>query len=219
MTPKPTQTKTFQFGSVLKTNAYAGCRRLLHPCPERLLIGPGRHRRTGLLHTADTHTKGFEVEGNGAIGWGFFLYGNATVGSAKYADTHLWVASSPHDTETAGLTYLHGNWDFGFFNKRIGRFYNDNGSTNQAVRIDPFNITNLFFNYTMKRSSYLRGTKFRLGFNNLFDQAQHCRGRPSFDDYLCSGSWRLSDAHGRTQRFDLHDLGLRATALVLQPLD
>ncbi len=47
--------------------------------------------------------------------------------------------------------------------------YNDNGSTNQAVAIDPFNITNLFINYTVKSASFLRGTKFRVGINNLFD--------------------------------------------------
>jgi iron complex outermembrane receptor protein len=47
--------------------------------------------------------------------------------------------------------------------------WNDNGSTNQAVEISPFNITNLFFNYTVKESR-LRGTKFRFGINNLFNQ-------------------------------------------------
>lgn len=104
------------------------------------------------------------------IGWGLFLYGNGTMGSAKYADTQLWVANAPHDTETVGLTYLRGNWDIGFFNKRIGQMYNDNGSKNQAVAIDPFNITNLFVNYTVKRASFLRGTKFRVGINNLFDK-------------------------------------------------
>jgi iron complex outermembrane receptor protein len=38
------------------------------------------------------------------------------------------------------------------------------------VTIDPFNITNLFFNYTMKESSHMRGTKFRFALTNLFDQ-------------------------------------------------
>jgi hypothetical protein len=41
--------------------------------------------------------------------------------------------------------------------------YNDNGSTNQAVAIDPFNVSNLFLNYTVSGDSYLRGTKVRLG--------------------------------------------------------
>ncbi len=67
------------------------------------------------------------------------------------------------------MTYLKGNFDLGFFNKRIGQMYNDNGSTNQAVAIDPFTITNLFLNYTVKQASLLRGTKFRIGINNLLD--------------------------------------------------
>lgn len=40
--------------------------------------------------------------------------------------------------------------------------------TNQAVEISRFNITNLFFNYTVKESR-LRGTKFRFGVNKLSD--------------------------------------------------
>ena len=104
------------------------------------------------------------------MGHGFNLYLNGTLLSAKYKNSNLWVASAPHDTETIGATYLHKNWDIGFFNKRIGTLYNDNGSLNQAVEIDPFNITNLFFNYTMKEASHWRGTKFRFGVTNVFDQ-------------------------------------------------
>ena len=171
VTPKPTQTKAFQFGSVLKTNRFTldADAYFIH-AQNAYSSAPDATGEPVYYLTADTHTKGFEVEGNMVIGWGFFLYGNGTIGSAKYADTHLWVASSPHDTETVGLTYLRGNWDLGFFNKRVGQMYNDNGSTNQAVAIDPFNITNLFLNYTIKKASYLRGTKFRVGINNLFDQ-------------------------------------------------
>jgi iron complex outermembrane receptor protein len=48
--------------------------------------------------------------------------------------------------------------------------YNDSGKFNQAVPIDPFNITNVFFNYTVKGNTWLRGTKFKFGVTNLFDQ-------------------------------------------------
>ena len=41
-------------------------------------------------------------------------------------------------------TYRLRSWDMGFFNKRIGTMYNDNGAVNEAVKIDPFNVTNLF---------------------------------------------------------------------------
>ena len=172
VTPEPTLTKAFQFGSVFKTNRFTldadfyliHAQNAYSSAPDPVTGEPVYYL------TADTHTKGFEVEGNMVIGKGFFLYGNGTAGSAKYADTQLWVASSPHDTETVGITYLRKNWDLGFFNKRIGQMYNDNGSNNQAIAIDPFNITNLFLNYTIKQASLLRGTKFRVGINNLFDQ-------------------------------------------------
>ncbi|HEX6896984.1 MAG TPA: hypothetical protein VF146_17015 [Bryobacteraceae bacterium] len=46
----------------------------------------------------------------------------------------------------------------GIFNKRVGTMYNDNsnikaGPINQAVAIDPFNVTNLFLNYTIRGES------------------------------------------------------------------
>ena len=171
LTPKPTVTKAFQFGTVFKANRFTidADFYLIH-AGNAYSSAPDATGEPVYYATADTHTKGFEVEGNYAIGHGFFLYGNGTVGSAKYADTHLRVASSPHDTETVGLTWLHKNYDIGFFNKRIGQLYNDNGAFNQAVAIDPFNITNLFLNYTIKQGVKLRGTKFRIGINNLFDR-------------------------------------------------
>jgi iron complex outermembrane receptor protein len=58
----------------------------------------------------------------------------------------------------------------GMFNKRVGRMFNDNSSINQAITIDPFNVTNAYINYTIRGDSYLRGTKIRLAVNNLFDQ-------------------------------------------------
>jgi len=49
--------------------------------------------------------------------------------------------------------------------------WNDNGSINQAVRIDPFEITNLYLNYTIKNhGSEFSQTKVRLTINNLFDK-------------------------------------------------
>ncbi len=47
--------------------------------------------------------------------------------------------------------------------------YNDNGNAHQAVAIDPFNITNLFINYTLKGSSKFSTSRIRLAINNLTD--------------------------------------------------
>jgi iron complex outermembrane receptor protein len=68
-----------------------------------------------------------------------------------------------------GATWQRKNWNVGMFHKRIGRMYDDNGSLNQAVRIDPFDLTNIFINYTMKNSSFLQGSKIGFSVNNLFD--------------------------------------------------
>ena len=172
VTPKPSKTRAFQVGSVWKNNRFTlDADVYVINAENAYASAPDAAGNPVYYKTADTHTKGFEIEGNAVLGKGFFLYANATIGSAKYNNSdHLWVASAPSNTETLGLTYLRGNWDLGFFNKRIGKMYNDNGNTHQAIAIDPFNITNLFLNYTVKQKSFLRGTKFRVGFNNLFDK-------------------------------------------------
>src|SRR5258706_6197667 len=83
--------------------------------------------------------------------------------------TRTSVQNAPSDTETIGLTYNLGNWNVGLFSKRVGQMYNDNSSLHQAIPIDPFNITNLFFNYTVRGSSRLSQSRIRLAVNNLTD--------------------------------------------------
>ena len=171
MLPKPTQVRTFQFGSVYKTGRFtldvdsyfihfdSGYSSTPDPNGEPLYYLTGTSR-----------TRGVEAESSVYFGHGFSAYVNGTTGIAKYNDTNLWVQNAPRDTETIGLSYQQGNWDLGFFNKRIGQMYNDNGAINQAIAIDPFNITNLFLNYTIKNDSEFSQTKIRLSINNLFDQ-------------------------------------------------
>ncbi len=168
--PKPTLAKTYQTGSVWKFNRftldfdgyYTHFQNPYATTPD--ITGEPIYYQTG-----PSNTKGVEAETNIYVGYGFNLYLNGTAGAAKYQQTELWVANAPRNTETVGVTYQHGNWDAGFFNKRIGPMYNDNGSYNEAVAIDPFNLTNAFVNYTMKGASPLRGTKLRLSVNNLLD--------------------------------------------------
>ena len=169
--PKPTVAKTYQVGSVWKWNrvtldADAYYTHFQNPYAST----PDINGEPVYYQTGPSNTKGLEAETNIHIAYGFNLYLNGTAGSAKYQKTGLWVANAPRNTETVGLTYQHRNWDGGFFNKRIGPMYNDNGAVNQAVSIDPFYMTNVFVNYTVKGSSVLRGTKFRLSVNNLLDK-------------------------------------------------
>jgi iron complex outermembrane receptor protein len=114
-------------------------------------------------------TKGVEAESTILVGAGLSVYLNGTKGSAKYTDTGLWVQNAPSDTETIGVTYNLASWNVGLFSKRVGQMYNDNSSLHQAVPIGPFNLTNLFVNYTVRGSSKLSQTRIRLAVNNLTD--------------------------------------------------
>jgi iron complex outermembrane recepter protein len=114
-------------------------------------------------------TQGVEAESTLLVGHGAAVYVNATKGTARYADSHLWVQNAPGDTETIGATYNRGSWNVGLFSKRVGRMFNDNGNAHEAVAIDPFNITNLFFNYTVRGASRFSESRIRLAINNLTD--------------------------------------------------
>jgi iron complex outermembrane recepter protein len=140
-------------------------------------------------------TKGFEAESNIYLGYGLSAYLNATVGRALYtgndsvscvsgstgctsttaqlaeaAPSYLWVQQTPSDTESEGITYQRKAWDAGFFNKRIGTFYLDNGAYHNQATINPFSVTNLFVNYTIRNSGRFDQSKLRLSFNNLFNE-------------------------------------------------
>jgi len=175
--PKPTAVKTYQTGSVVKFNRWtldmdAYYSHFQNPYSS-FLDATGE---SFFFQTGPSNTKGVEAESNILLGRGVSLYLNSTVGSAKfqegphYGNGGLWIANAPKNTEAIGLTYQRKNWDLGIFNKRVGTMYNDNGTLNQAVTIQPFNVTNLCLNYTVRGESYLRGTKIRFGVTNLFDQ-------------------------------------------------
>ena len=122
------------------------------------------------------------------LGKGFSVYLNGTLGSAKYCEGPgypnggLWVQDTPKNVETAVLFWRHGDWDLGLVEKRVGTLYNDNGTLNykingasipfpvdQVITISPFNLVNLFVNYTIKNQSWMRGSKIGLAINNLAD--------------------------------------------------
>jgi iron complex outermembrane recepter protein len=169
--PKPTLTDTVQFGSVWKSSRATLDLDAFH------IVYQNDYSSATDAVTGDTNwyfagsavTQGVEAESTILVGGGLAVYLNGTAGSAKYQDTNQWVQNAPKDTETLGLTYNQDNWNFGFFNKRVGRLYNDNGAVHQAFTIDPFNITNLFFNYTVRGTSRLSQSRIRLAVNNLTD--------------------------------------------------
>jgi iron complex outermembrane receptor protein len=140
-------------------------------------------------------SKGVEGQSNLYIGHGLSAYLNATWEQAQYTGVQIlyptnaasssfnpqanpyylpvpsgqWVQQTPSDTEAEGVTYLHGGWDTGFFNKRVGTFYQDVSGFHNEVTVNPFDISNAYVNYTIRSGSRFDQTKIRLSVNNLFD--------------------------------------------------
>ncbi len=186
--PKPTVAKTYQTGTILQHDRWT-----LDMDAYYVHFQNGYQSYTDpatlepvFIATGPSNTKGIEAEGNIALGHGFSFYGNVSVGSAKYQSGQnypnggQWVANTPSNIEGFSFLWQHRNWDIGLTYKRVGQYYNDNGTltytingvkvpypVDEAIKISPFQLTNVFVNYTIKNSSRLRGTKFQLAVNNL----------------------------------------------------
>jgi iron complex outermembrane receptor protein len=188
--PKPTLAKTYQIGNVLKFSRWT-----LDADAYYVHFQNGYDQYTDpatnepvFVATGPSNTRGIEAESNIILGWGFSLYVNGTMGSAKYQagqnypNGGLWVANTPKNVESVAFLWCHKNWDVGLIDKRVGTLYNDNGSftyliggikipypVDQALTINPFNMVNVYVNYTIKNQSWLRGSKLGLAANNLAD--------------------------------------------------
>jgi iron complex outermembrane receptor protein len=184
--PKPTGANSYQGGTVLKMRRatlngdffYIKYQNVYTASPD-----PNNPSASSYAQSGDEAAKGFEGEANFYFYKGLSLYANGTVGTARYVSPTIdgivnpsynnWIANAPGNTEGLGLTYQQKYLDFGIFNKRVGSMWNDGGKgttlINQYVPIDSFNITNLFFNYTIRKGSFFDQSKLRLSFNNLFD--------------------------------------------------
>ena len=223
----PQVAKTYHTGSVMKHNRWtldldayyihygAGYQSYTDPA-----TGEPVYTQTGPLNT-----KGIEAESNIAFGHGLSLYLNGSIGNAKYQEGPytpnggLWVAGTPKNVETYALLYQKKNWDVGFVEKRVGTMYNDNTGTyaytnpisgvaltyplDQAVTINPFDVTNIFVNYTIKNDSWLRGSKIGLSVNNLLDSHNVVGVTPgntatTFGPYTQSPSDQLNLLPGRS---------------------
>ncbi len=190
VTPPPTVATTYQGGTVLKFNRFSmdadGYH--IHFVNQYSSYTPKTGPNADFTYyyaTPPSDTNGFEAEGNVAFGAGLSLFINGTLGEAKYeaaaakaatdtapaspASPVAWVALAPHDTESLGLTYQSRGWDLGFFNKRVGSRWEDDGANHQNVPLNPFWMNNLFFNYTLRNGSRFDNSKIKFSVNNLFD--------------------------------------------------
>jgi iron complex outermembrane receptor protein len=181
--PKPTMARTFQGGTVLKLKYFTfNADAYYTHFQNDYSATPDPSSTNGTQYTAsgDSVSKGFEAEANFYLTHGFSFYINGTAGSAKYVtdglpNKGLWVANTPTDTESAGLSYHSRFFDTGIFDKRVGPMWNDNtavnGTTlNQVIPIAEFNVVNAFVNFGLKNTSHFDETKFKLSINNLLDK-------------------------------------------------
>jgi iron complex outermembrane receptor protein len=174
--PKPTKSKTFQFGSVWKSDKYTLDVDVYNTKLDNAYTVVPDPANPGLnLYplVGNQVSQGIEAESNIVLGGGFSVYLNATVGSTKY-DTGKWVAGAPADTETLGLNYGQTDWNSGVLVKRVGKMYNDGTDlaknvVHEAFAIDPVVLTNLFVNYTIKNPESSKKSKVQFAINNLFN--------------------------------------------------
>jgi iron complex outermembrane recepter protein len=121
----------------------------------------------------DSLTQGFEGEVNASLTHGVNLYANGTAGKATYRGTGvpsgLNVTDTPSYTQGLGLTYQNRGMDLGIIEKRVGDYYDDNGSYHNQVAVAPFNNVNLFLNYTLRKNSMFDESKISFSINNLFN--------------------------------------------------
>ena len=190
VTPPPTIASTYQGGTVLKLNHLSldGDFYHIHFVNQYSSFTPSSGPDAGFTYyyaTPPSDTNGVEGEGNLYLAHGLSLFLNGTFGEAKYesssgqaatgttpavpASPSAWVANAPHDTESLGLTYQQKAWDVGIFNKRVGDRWNDDGAYHQVVPLDPFWMSNFFFNYTLRKGSRFDQSKIKLSVNNVFD--------------------------------------------------
>ncbi|MDP9039453.1 MAG: TonB-dependent receptor [Acidobacteriota bacterium] len=184
--PAPTTAKTYQTGSVLKFRRVTLDADVFYTHFQNTYVSspdPNNTSATLYQQGGDSVSKGFEAETNVYLGRGLSFYGNGTAGSARYVSQTIngaansnyqhWVANTPSNTESLGMTYQQRFFDIGIFNKRVGPLWNDakgtSGTVNQVIPIDPFNVTNFFINYTIRNGSHFDQTRLKLSFNNLFN--------------------------------------------------
>ena len=178
--PTPQLATTYQGGTVLKLNRFTMDADFYHVKFQNNYIsyvdnqiGTPNYGLNVYYLGPDSFTQGFEAEINAALGYGLNLYANGTVGKANYEGTGvpsgLNVADTPSYTQELGLTYQAHGMDLGVIEKRVGDYYDDNGSYHNQAYVAPYNNVNLFLNYTLHKSSLFNNSKISFSINNLFN--------------------------------------------------
>ena len=190
VTPKPIVASTYQGGSVVKLNrvSFDADVYYIHYQNSYSSFTPSSGPDAGFTfyyQNPASNTVGVEAEGNIAVTRSLSLFLNGTYGQAKYESTsgtaatgttpaiaaspETWVANTPNYTATQGLTYRDKRFDVGIFNKNVGDRWADDGAYHQTVPLNPFMMTNVFVNYTVRSGSMFDQSRIKLSVNNLLD--------------------------------------------------
>lgn len=176
----PMMTTTYQGGTVAKLNRFTVDADVFHVKFQNNYISytttnpnnPAYNLNEYYLGP-DSVTLGFEAEANASLGYGLNLYANGTVDKANYVGSGvpsgLNVADTPSYTQDLAMTYQAHGYDLGIIEKRVGDYYDDNGSYHNQAYVAPYNNLNLFLNYTLRKNRMFDESKIQFGVNNLFN--------------------------------------------------
>ena len=174
--PSPTKATTTQVGTVWNTSDLTLAANFYHTKLDGsyTALSPDANGNVSYVPSGTQKNTGVEAEANFALGNGFSVYVNATLGSLKYdsgAIAGQWVAGAPADTQSIALNYQRNKWSVNMSANRVGKMFNDaKDGTHEAFVIDPVTVANLFANYTFKTpASFAKQLKLQFGVNNLFD--------------------------------------------------
>lgn len=193
--PKQQRSTTYQFGTVAKLKRITLDMDYYHVKFQNSYTSSQTLDQVVYYLQPGSVSQGFEAETNVSFSHGLSGYFNFTVGQATYrgtltvpctgtattgctsttpqytvaAPSGLWVAGTPTDTEAEGLTYANKGFDLGIMNKRVGELRQDDGKYHNQGIVDPFTLTNMFLNYTIRNGSHFDQTKIKVSFNNIFD--------------------------------------------------
>ena len=178
--PSPQKTSAYQGGTVLKLNrltldADYYVVRFQNNYISNAVANPNNpaYDLNEYYLGPDSTTQGFESEANVSLGHGLDVYANGTVGKATYRGTGvpsgLNVTDTPRYTQDVAVTYQNHGMDLGVIEKRVGNYYDDNGSYHNQVYVAPYNNVNLFLNYTIRKHSMFDQSKISFSINNLFN--------------------------------------------------
>ena len=109
--------------------------------------------------------KGLEAELTRVLGYGFSLYGNGSLNSAKAKDGGLWIANAPEATAAFGAIYDQNGINGSILGKWIGSRY---GNSGQTEGLDPFYTVDMALGYRIEHlTQALKDASIKFEVNNL----------------------------------------------------